>query len=197
SGARGGLLVPGRGSAVRPAPGPGIVRRRRPAQRRRRRPGRTGLTSLVAGREARIRHTRRRRESRNAMTSAVYNVAVDCAAPYELARFWSALTGQPVDDDARSGDEAVVVSMPNGFNLHFERVPEPKTSKNRIHLCLRPDTRRDVEVERVLELGGTVVHDRREPGGAGWVVFADPEGNEFCVLRSAAEREAMERAAKA
>jgi predicted enzyme related to lactoylglutathione lyase len=68
-------------------------------------------------------------------------------------------------------------------------VPEPKTVKNRVHLDLMPDDRtRDEEVERLLGIGATLVADHRRPDGAGWVVLADPEGNEFCIERSAAER---------
>ena len=67
-------------------------------------------------------------------------------------------------------------------------MPEPKTVKNRVHVCLEPDTRRDDEVERLLGLGATLVSDMRRPDGTGWAVLADPVGNEFCVLRSAAER---------
>jgi hypothetical protein len=70
-------------------------------------------------------------------------------------------------------------------------VPEPKTVKNRVHLDLVPtDRTRDQEVARVLELGATLVADHRRPDGTGWVVLADPEGNEFCVELSAAERAA-------
>ncbi|WP_163512961.1 VOC family protein [Fodinicola acaciae] len=128
------------------------------------------------------------------MTSTVFNVTFDCADPYALASFWSDVTGQPLGDDDHPGDPAAAIAMPAGFQLYFERVPEPKTVKNRVHVCLRPDDRRELEVDRLLALGATIVADRREENGAGWVVFADPEGNEFCVLRSAAEREAMEQA---
>lgn len=61
--------------------------------------------------------------------------------------------------------------------LYFNQVPEPKTIKNRVHLCLRPETSRDEEVDRLLGLGATLV--------------ADPEGNEFCVLRGESDRAAM------
>ncbi len=77
------------------------------------------------------------------------------------------------------------------MNLLFIRVPEAKVVKNRVHLDVRPDEgTRDEEVERLLALGATVLADRRRPDGTGWVVLADPEGNEFCVERSAAERAA-------
>jgi predicted enzyme related to lactoylglutathione lyase len=51
---------------------------------------------------------------------------------------------------------------------------------------------RDVEVDRLLDMGATMVADRRKPDGRGWAVLADPEGNEFCVLRSDAERKGGE-----
>ena len=70
-------------------------------------------------------------------------------------------------------------------------MPGAKTGKNRLHLDLRPrEATRDEEIERVRGLGATEVADHRGKygPGSGWVVFADPEGNEFCILRSPAER---------
>ena len=68
-----------------------------------------------------------------------------------------------------------------GRRVLFQRVPEPKSGKNRLHLDLHPgEGRRAAEVERLGALGATVLRDVREPSGA-WVVMADPEGNEFCV----------------
>ncbi|MBT2453073.1 VOC family protein [Streptomyces sp. ISL-43] len=125
------------------------------------------------------------------MVSVVQNVAVDCVDAYELARFWSEALGCPLHPESKPGDVETEVTLPEGPQLYFNQVPEPKTIKNRIHLCLRPETSREEEVERLLNLGATLVADRREPDGAGWAVLADPEGNEFCVLRSAAERAAM------
>jgi hypothetical protein len=75
--------------------------------------------------------------------------------------------------------------------LLFIEVPEPRTVKNRLHLDLVPAAgTRDEELQRLLELGAREVDDRRRPDGSGWVVLADPEGNEFCILRSDAERAA-------
>ncbi|MDT9701899.1 VOC family protein, partial [Streptomyces sp. P17] len=74
--------------------------------------------------------------------------------------------------------------------LYFNQVPEAKKVKNRVHLCLRPETSREQEVERLLGLGATLVADLRNPDGTGWAVLADPEGNEFCVLRSESDRAA-------
>ena len=74
--------------------------------------------------------------------------------------------------------------------LLFVEVPEGKGSKNRVHFDLEPTDRdRDDEIERVVALGATPLHDLRKEDGSGWLVLADPEGNEFCILRSRAERE--------
>ncbi|MET9223458.1 VOC family protein [Streptomyces sp. NPDC003300] len=124
------------------------------------------------------------------MVSVVQNVAIDCADAYSLALFWSGVTGRPLDPEDRPGDPEVQVLLADGSLLHFNQVPEPKTVKNRVHLCLRPDTTRDEEVDRLLALGATLLTDRRNPDGTGWAVLTDPEGNEFCVLRSQADREA-------
>ncbi|MBX9396225.1 hypothetical protein K4749_22155 [Streptomyces sp. TRM72054] len=68
-----------------------------------------------------------------------------------------------------------------GRRVLFQRVPEPKTGKNRLHLDLHPaEGRRASEVERLRELGASVLREVKEAGGE-WVVMADPEGNEFCV----------------
>ncbi|MFD4916636.1 VOC family protein [Streptomyces virginiae] len=124
------------------------------------------------------------------MVSVVQNVAIDCSDAYELARFWSEVTGRPLHPQAEPGDHETVVMLAQGPLLYFNHVPEPKTVKNRIHLCLRPTASREEEVERLLKLGATLVVDRRQPDGSGWAVLADPEGNEFCVLRSESDHAA-------
>ncbi|MFG2484785.1 MULTISPECIES: VOC family protein [Streptomyces] len=124
------------------------------------------------------------------MVSVVQNVAIDCSDAYELARFWSGVTGRPLHPQAEPGDHETVVMLAEGPLLYFNQVPERKTVKNRIHLCLRPTTSREEEVERLLKLGATLVVDRRQPDGSGWAVLADPEGNEFCVLRSESDHAA-------
>ncbi|MFF4422968.1 VOC family protein [Streptomyces sp. NPDC001549] len=125
------------------------------------------------------------------MVSVVQNVAIDCSDAYELARFWGEVTGSPLHPDAERGDREIPVMLPGGPLLYFNQVPEPKTIKNRIHLCLRPTTSREEEVERLLHLGAALVADRRQPDGTGWAVLADPEGNEFCVLRGESDHAAM------
>lgn len=124
------------------------------------------------------------------MVAVVQNVAIDCADAYELARFWSRVTGRPLHPEDQPGDRETQVLLAEGPVLHFNQVPELKRIKNRIHLCVRPETSREQEVERLLGLGATFVTDHRNPDGSGWAVLADPEGNEFCVLRSESDRAA-------
>jgi len=124
------------------------------------------------------------------MPTKVLNVTVDCADAYALAQFWSQVTERPIPDYDKPGDDEVGFTLDSGIALLFIQVPEPKTVKNRMHLCLEPEIPRDEEIKRILALGATLVDDLREPDGKGWAVLADPEGNEFCVLRSTAERAA-------
>lgn len=125
------------------------------------------------------------------MVSFIRNVSFDCPDPYALAQFWSQVVGHPVDAGFGPGDTEVVIVPPGGPRLFFQAVPEAKTVKNRVHVCLQPDDReRDAEVGRLLALGAEIADDHREPDGGGWVVMLDPAGNEFCMSRSAAEREA-------
>ncbi|MFC4334029.1 VOC family protein [Salininema proteolyticum] len=126
------------------------------------------------------------------MPTTLQNVAIDCADPYGLALFWSKVTDRPLHPACQPDAPEAQVLLAEGPVLHFNRVAEPKTDKNRLHVCLCPETPRDEEVERLLGIGAAFVADHRNPDGTGWAVLADPEGNEFCVLRSAAEREATE-----
>ena len=128
------------------------------------------------------------------MTSRVSHTSVDCADAYELSEWWKPVLDYVdlVDDPNEPGhDECMIVSRDGGHRLLFIEVPEPKTVKNRLHLDLEPtEGRRDDEVARLVSHGATVVADHRgkHGPGTGWVVLADPEGNEFCILRNAAER---------
>ena len=126
------------------------------------------------------------------MVSVLQNVAIDCADAYELARFWSEVTGRPLYPEDKPGDRETQVLLAEGPVLYFNQVPEPKTIKNRVHLCLRPETSREQEVDRLLGIGATLVSDHRNADGSGWAVLADPEGNEFCVLRSESDRAAAQ-----
>ena len=126
------------------------------------------------------------------MAAVIRHITFDCAPPhepYELAEFWSRILGHPVDPEDEPGGDEAGLAVPEGQpTLLFVRVPEAKAVKNRVHLDLEPDQVRDQEVERIRELGATVVDALRRPNGRGWVVVADPAGNEFCVEASAAER---------
>lgn len=114
------------------------------------------------------------------MTVALYQVAVDAHDARALARFWAqVLDWQVVLED----EEEVVVgadaqTLPG---LVFLTVPEDRAGKNRLHLDLSPDDQA-AEVERILGLGARRV-DVGQGDDVTWVVLADPEGNEFCVLR--------------
>ena len=67
-----------------------------------------------------------------------------------------------------------------GRRLLFNRVPEPKSVKNRVHLDIHAGPERDATVARLQEHGATLIRHVKEQGGE-WTVLADPEGNEFCV----------------
>ncbi|WP_327112708.1 VOC family protein [Streptomyces sp. NBC_01341] len=123
------------------------------------------------------------------MTSRFTELGIDCADPGALARFWCAVLGYEVRD---TGEGLVTIgppAAPGGEErpgpvpptLTFARVPEGKTVKNRLHLDVSPaDREQGEEVVRLIGLGA-----RRSDVGQGdesWVVLADPEGNEFCVL---------------
>jgi hypothetical protein len=130
------------------------------------------------------------------MTSFVSHTTIDCSNAYELSTWWKDLLGYvdvPDDPNEPGHEECMIVSPETGHRLLFIEVPEPKSVKNRIHLDLRPSTgTRDEEVERARTLGANQVSDHRGQygPGTGWVVLADPEGNEFCILRSEAEMQA-------
>jgi predicted enzyme related to lactoylglutathione lyase len=115
----------------------------------------------------------------------VRSVTIDCADPYALAKWWCEAFGVPMSDQDFPGDpEAICDFGDSQPRLLFEHVPETKSVKNRVHLDLRPATSREEQVERLIALGASLVADHRDPDGGGWVVLADPEGNEFCVERA-------------
>ncbi|MFC0508715.1 VOC family protein [Micromonospora costi] len=123
------------------------------------------------------------------MSVRIHNIAIDCHDTYALAGFWAQVLECPRQPEDFPGDPEASLLPPGGPMVLFLAVPEGKTIKNRVHLDLSPtDRTRDEEVERLLGLGATQVADQRRPDGTGWVVLADPEGNEFCVVRSDAER---------
>jgi predicted enzyme related to lactoylglutathione lyase len=111
----------------------------------------------------------------------VNGLVIDGADTMGLARFWAAVFGTSVDSVA--GDGHYVDLSPNGRAplLRFQRVPEAKTLKNRLHLDVEVD---DVPlaIAEVEALGGSLVRPVATEYGWDFAVVADPEGNEFCVI---------------
>jgi len=125
------------------------------------------------------------------MTSIIHNITVDARDSYAITSWWSQVLGLPVHPDDNPGDDECLIELPSGIRYLFINVPEGKSVKNRLHICLQPsDATRNQEVERLQGIGATIYDDQRRPDGTGWVTMRDPEGNEFCVERSAAERAA-------
>jgi len=119
------------------------------------------------------------------MSLSIQCIDIDCADPDRLATFWQEALGWRRTHDT---PDEVALEPPEGSledgvapDLMFLRVPDEKAGKNRLHLDLRPNDQA-AEVARLEALGA-----RRADVGQGsnvsWVVMADPEGNEFCVLR--------------
>ncbi|MEV4659728.1 VOC family protein [Micromonospora sp. NPDC049301] len=128
------------------------------------------------------------------MTSRFTELVVDTHDPEGLAAFWCEVLGFTVIDRSEGKveigswvptvEEVRARQMPP--TLLFVQVPEEKAGKNRLHLDVSPiDGSTDDEVTRLLGLGATRT-DVGQGAGRNWVVMADPEGNEFCVLRTLA-----------
>ncbi len=118
------------------------------------------------------------------MGSSILNVTFDCSDAASMARFWSEVTRWPRSKEEMPGNPYWLVGTPDGSSprLIFVEVPEAKVVKNRVHLDLVPDGASQAqEVARIESLGARVIDDRRRANPGGWVVMADPEGNEFCV----------------
>ncbi|PRC47107.1 glyoxalase [Mycobacterium sp. ITM-2017-0098] len=105
-------------------------------------------------------------------------ICIDATDIHALAAWWSKVLGWPAEE-VDDGD--IVLKAPGGAGPDwlFLAVPEGKTGKNRIHFDFTPDDQ-DAEVQRVIGLGARRVDIGQ--GEQSWVVLADPEGNEFCIL---------------
>ncbi|HEY3870578.1 MAG TPA: VOC family protein [Actinocrinis sp.] len=110
------------------------------------------------------------------MASVIKSVSFDAYDALALATFWAAVFGSDVDEDSTAAKAFVEAAGWGGPNIWFNRVPEPKVAKSRIHFDLRAPGSMDDEVRRLERLGATVI--RRD---AAITTMADPEGNEFDV----------------
>jgi predicted enzyme related to lactoylglutathione lyase len=116
------------------------------------------------------------------VSNAFFGVAVDCIDAASLARFWADVLGREVADHP-TRENAVVLADDQGVHgprLAFHQVPEPKTTKNRLHLDLIT-TDFEAETKRLVGLGGHKLRDV-EQGGARWTTLGDIEGNEFDLI---------------
>jgi len=115
------------------------------------------------------------------MPSRISAIAIDAVHPRLVADFWcNVLSWHVVDED----DGGISIAPTDGAwpTIDVFRVPESKSVKNRLHLDLRADgVATPAEVERLISLGAHRVHVGQGPD-VSWVVLADPEGNEFCIL---------------
>ena len=121
-------------------------------------------------------------------------ICIDCNDPGSLGRWWAELLGWRLTYEE---PDEVVLEPPAGSpedgvspDILFLRVPEPKTVKDRLHIDLRPEDQA-AEVARAEALGATRV-DIGQGDDKTWVVLADPEGNEFCILRALTAAELAE-----
>lgn len=119
------------------------------------------------------------------MSLRIQCVCIDSHDPSQIATFWESALGWR---RAHEEDDEVVLEPPAGSpedgvvpDLLFLRVPEDKTVKNRFHLDLRPDDQ-EAEVRRLVGLGARHVSVGQAPDSS-WIALADPDGNEFCVLK--------------
>ncbi len=125
------------------------------------------------------------------MTLRIQNVSIDCHDPARIAAFWADVLGWRI---THAEDEEVDLEPPPGSreegvvpDLVFLLVSDERVIKNRVHLDLRPADQA-AEVQRLIDLGATYV-DVGQSSECTWVVLADPEGNEFCVLRAFTDEE--------
>ena|SRR5579875_1479921 len=116
--------------------------------------------------------------------SRLRDICFDCADQHRVARFWAEALGytMPPPDPGDTPDDPVALDPPDGGpRIWFNKVPEQKVVKNRVHLDITmPDAG---ELERLQHLGARVLREMRDEEGAlWWTVMADPEGNEFCAF---------------
>lgn len=121
------------------------------------------------------------------MASRFTELVIDCHDPVRLGEFWSQLLGYEVTETSLEGEYIYVeLKGPDGSGptLLLLQTPDDKVVKNRVHLDVNATDRdQDAELERLLAAGARHA-DVGQTGEESWVVLQDPEGNEFCLLRS-------------
>jgi predicted enzyme related to lactoylglutathione lyase len=117
------------------------------------------------------------------MGSRWYSVVVDSGDPARLARWWAEVLDYRIAFEDPGETAIEPVGADDAPALTFVAVPEPKAAKNRLHIDLNPDDQ-EAEIERLVNMGARRVQVGQDDDVVPWVVLADPEGNEFCVLRS-------------
>ena len=122
------------------------------------------------------------------MACRITELVLDCRDPEALSRWWSAVLGWVEVD--RDGDDYVEIGPPGGGpvpTLLFSRSADPRQGKLPLHIDVSPTDRdQAAELERLLALGARPA-DVGQPADVSWHVLADPEGNEFCLLRTQVE----------
>ena len=111
-------------------------------------------------------------------------IQIDCADPVRSATFWGAMLGQDIDRPLGNPVQylGLLPTSPGAVVVSFQRVPERKTVKNRLHLDIEVDDV-DVAAARVVELGGTISpQEDFHEYEFHWRLAKDPEGNEFCLI---------------
>jgi predicted enzyme related to lactoylglutathione lyase len=111
--------------------------------------------------------------------ASILSVTFDCHDPVRLAAFWRQALGYELEEQDEDG-VSVRDTVGIGPVLYFQRVPEAKAVKNRVHLDLRAEDTMAGEVDRLVALGASVLQEHRLPHAV-WTVMRDPEGNEFCL----------------
>ncbi len=116
-------------------------------------------------------------------------ITIDCHNPTALAQFWAQALGWKFDENFTENEAFIEKKLgannADGYpDLLFIKTPDKKSVKNRIHLDLRPENQME-EVERLEKIGATRIEvGQSSDSSTTWVVMADPEGNEFCVLKA-------------
>ena len=111
------------------------------------------------------------------MTLKIEHITFDCHDARGLATFWSAATGNAIEDDW--GGFVRLAEGQGGIRLCFQAVPEDKVAKNRVHIDINSEDMAEA-VGTLVGLGATAVEEHSS-ADLTWTVMQDPEGNEFCV----------------